>query len=83
MGWTPPPADGIEVPQWICQQPLDRKERPPWRLRTKAAWHPETERSGQRALTVRALDKREPHDIGSISQYVLGYAGRADAGPAW
>ena len=43
----------------------------------------ETERSGQRALTARALDKREPHDIGSISQYVLGYAGRADAGPAW
>lgn len=37
---------------------------------------PETERSGQRALTVRALGKRESHEIGSISQYVMGYAGR-------
>jgi hypothetical protein len=37
---------------------------------------PETEQSGQRALTVRALGKREPQQIGSISQYVFGYAGR-------
>jgi hypothetical protein len=37
---------------------------------------PETEQSGQRALTVRSLGKREPHEIGSISQYVFGYAGR-------
>jgi len=23
MGWTPPPDDGIDVPQWKCQQPLE------------------------------------------------------------
>src|SRR5450755_1409393 len=23
MGWTPPPADGIDVPEWKCQPPLD------------------------------------------------------------
>jgi len=28
MEWAPPPVDGIEVPQWMCLQPLDRKERP-------------------------------------------------------
>lgn len=33
MGWTPPPNDGIDVPEWTCQQPLARKERPPCRLR--------------------------------------------------
>jgi len=37
---------------------------------------PETERSGQRALTVKALGSRQPHEIGSVSQYVFGYAGR-------
>lgn len=37
---------------------------------------PESERSGQRALTVRALGKQQPHEIGSVSQYVFGYAGR-------
>ena len=30
MGWTPPPATGIEVPKWRCVQPLEPgKERPP------------------------------------------------------
>lgn len=37
---------------------------------------PETEASGQRALTVKALDKRRPTEIGSISQYAFGYAGK-------
>lgn len=37
---------------------------------------PETERSAQRALTVRSLGKRQPNEIGSISQYAFGYAGR-------
>jgi transposase len=23
MGWTPPPDDGINVPEWKCQQPLE------------------------------------------------------------
>src|SRR5471032_1204142 len=23
MGWTPPPTDGIDVPEWKCQPPLD------------------------------------------------------------
>lgn len=40
MGWTPPPVGGIEVPQWMCQQPLDRKERPPCRLRQSASIWP-------------------------------------------
>ena len=36
---------------------------------------PETENSGQRALTIKALGERKVHDIGSISQFVAGYAG--------
>lgn len=44
MGWTPPPVDvdGIEVPQWMYQQPLDWKERPPWRSRRSALIWPRT-----------------------------------------
>lgn len=37
---------------------------------------PETERSAQRALTVRGLGPRQANEIGSISQFVFGYAGR-------
>lgn len=37
---------------------------------------PETENSGQRALTVKSLGQRQPHEIGGVSQYVFGYAGR-------
>jgi hypothetical protein len=37
---------------------------------------PETETSGQRALTVKALGQRQPTEIGSISQYAFGYAGK-------
>lgn len=37
---------------------------------------PETEASGQRALTVKALGQRQPTEIGSISQYAFGYAGK-------
>lgn len=37
---------------------------------------PETENSGQRALTIRAIGKREVYEVGSISQSVVGYAGR-------
>ncbi|MFG6488460.1 hypothetical protein ACG04R_17370 [Roseateles sp. BYS78W] len=48
----------------------------PQGLTHEAGVAPETEGSGQRALTVRALGKRQPHEIGSISQYVFGYAGR-------
>jgi hypothetical protein len=36
----------------------------------------ETEASGQRALTVKSLSKRQPTEIGSISQYAFGYAGK-------
>ena len=34
MGWTSPPVYGIEVPKWMCQQPLKWKERPPWKFTT-------------------------------------------------
>lgn len=37
---------------------------------------PETEASGQRALTVKAIGTRTRHEIGSISQYAMGYAGK-------
>ncbi|CAM3718269.1 hypothetical protein [Roseateles saccharophilus] len=37
---------------------------------------PETETSGQRALTVRSIGKRAAHEAGSISQFVPGYAGK-------
>ena len=37
---------------------------------------PETERSGQRALTVRSLGDAQPDQIGGISQMVWGYAGK-------
>jgi len=37
---------------------------------------PETEASGHRALTVKAIGERGMSDIGSISQYVFGYAGK-------
>ena len=37
---------------------------------------PETEASGQRALTVKAIGTRAPHEIGSISQYAMGHAGK-------
>lgn len=23
MGWTPPPANGIDVPEWKCHRPLE------------------------------------------------------------
>ena len=23
MGWTPPPDDGIDVPEWKCHRPLE------------------------------------------------------------
>ncbi len=25
MGWTPPPSNGIEVPEWKCHRPLEPK----------------------------------------------------------
>jgi hypothetical protein len=25
MGWTPPPDDGINVPEWKCQQPAQQQ----------------------------------------------------------
>jgi hypothetical protein len=37
---------------------------------------PDTENSGQRALTVKSLGERKAHDIGSISQGLMGYAGK-------
>lgn len=37
---------------------------------------PETEASGQRALTVKAIGTRSAHEIGSISQYAMGHAGK-------
>jgi len=37
---------------------------------------PETETSGQRALTVRSNGKRATHEVGSIGQFVSGYAGK-------
>lgn len=37
---------------------------------------PETEATGQRALTVKAIGTRNAHEIGSISQYAMGYAGK-------
>lgn len=37
---------------------------------------PETETSGQRALTVRSNGKRAAHEVGSIGQFVSGYAGK-------
>jgi hypothetical protein len=37
---------------------------------------PETESLGQRALTVKAIGTRAAHEIGSIGQYAMGYAGR-------
>lgn len=37
---------------------------------------PETEGSGQRALTVKAIGSRRPGDIGTIGQAVGGYAGK-------
>lgn len=37
---------------------------------------PETEPSGQRALTVKSLGKRNANEIGSIGQFVIGYAGK-------
>lgn len=37
---------------------------------------PETEASGQRALTVKAIGQRAPHEIGSIGQYAMGHAGK-------
>jgi hypothetical protein len=37
---------------------------------------PETENSGQRALTVKALCTREVHQISSVSQMLHGYAGK-------
>jgi hypothetical protein len=36
----------------------------------------ETETSGQRALTIKALGERKPYEIGSISQPLAGYADR-------
>ncbi|WP_457391930.1 hypothetical protein [Roseateles sp. P5_E1] len=37
---------------------------------------PETEASGQRALTVKSIGKGSSSDIGSIGQFVLGYTGQ-------
>lgn len=37
---------------------------------------PETEASGQRALTVKAIGTRSAHEIGSIGQYAMGHAGK-------
>ena len=37
---------------------------------------PETEASGQRALTVKAIGTRTLHEIGSIGQYAMGHAGK-------
>ena len=37
---------------------------------------PETEADGLRALTVKPIGKRSATEIGSISQYVFGYAGK-------
>ena len=37
---------------------------------------PETEASGQRALTVKSIGKGSSSDIGSIGQFVVGYAGQ-------
>jgi hypothetical protein len=37
---------------------------------------PETEHSGERALTVRALGNRSSRDIGVIEQAAMGYAGK-------
>lgn len=57
-----------------------------WGAMTSYAWPqgktheagvaPETETSGQRALTVKALGQRQPTEIGSISQTAFGYAGK-------
>ncbi|MFG6428714.1 hypothetical protein [Roseateles sp. LYH14W] len=50
--------------------------RPPQGATHEAGVAPETENSGQRALTVKAIGKRELHDIGSVSQTLSGYAGQ-------
>ena len=25
MGWTPPPVNGIDVPEWKCHRPLEQE----------------------------------------------------------
>lgn len=66
-------ADKLRQPEgWLAQASYAW----PQGATHEAGVAPETELSGQRALTVRALDRRQPHEIGSISQYVFGYAGR-------
>lgn len=37
---------------------------------------PDTDASGQRALTVKSLGERKAHDVGSIDQSVMGYRGK-------
>lgn len=37
---------------------------------------PDSENSGQRVLTVQALGERKAHELGSISQGVMGYGGK-------
>ncbi|MEO6278865.1 hypothetical protein [Roseateles sp.] len=49
----------------------------PWPGPThEAGVAPETENGGQRALTIKAFDKRKAFEIGSISQPLWGYANR-------
>lgn len=66
-------ADKLRVPDgWSALATHDGPDRPTH----EAGVAPETERSGQRALTVRALGDAQPDQIGSIGQWVTGYAGK-------
>lgn len=42
MGWTPPPFNGISVPEWSVSHHSIRKERPSCKLRQSASTWPRT-----------------------------------------
>lgn len=66
-------ADKLRVPDgWIAASTHTSPQDPTH----EAGVAPETEASGQRALTVRALGQRQPNEIGGISQFVSGYGGK-------
>ncbi|HLO96560.1 MAG TPA: hypothetical protein VK195_19800 [Burkholderiaceae bacterium] len=66
-------ADTIRIPEdWMANASYAW----PGGKTHEAGVAPETEISGRRALTVRALGEPQANDIGSISQYLQGYAGR-------
>jgi hypothetical protein len=65
-------ADGLRLPEgWNSSASYA-----PQGNTHEAGVAPETETSGERALTVRALGQQQPNEIGSISQTLFGYAGR-------